>query len=76
MYNLNFVIKFSEENKLYNDNVIVDDYGHHPDEINATISSIKQQFSDKELYIIYHPDRPKRLTTFLYKYQKVFKRAD
>ena len=31
-YNLTFI----------NDNVIVDDYGHHPDEIKATISSIKQ----------------------------------
>ena len=58
-----------------NDNVIVDDYGHHPDEINATISSIKQQFPDKELYIIYHPDRPKRLTCFLYKFEKAFKKA-
>ena len=58
-----------------NDNVIVDDYGHHPEEIKATISSIKQQFPNKELYIIYHPDRPKRLTCFLYKYEKVFKEA-
>ena len=58
-----------------NDNVIVDDYGHHPEEIKATISSIKQQFPNKELYIIYHPDRPKRLTCFLYQYEKVFKEA-
>lgn len=56
-------------------NVIIDDYGHHPSEINATIESIKQEYKDKELVIFYHPDRPKRLTTFLYKYQKVFKRA-
>lgn len=58
-----------------NDNVIVDDYGHHPEEIKATIESIKQQFKNKDLYIIYHPDRPKRLTCFLYKYEKVFKQA-
>ena len=64
-YNLTFI----------NDNVIVDDYGHHPDEIKATISSIKQQFPNKELYIFYHPDRPKRLTCFLYKFEKAFKEA-
>ena len=56
-------------------NVIIDDYGHHPKEIEATIDSIKQEYPNKDLIIFYHPDRPKRLTAFLYKYQKVFKKA-
>ena len=56
-------------------NIIVDDYGHHPSEIKATVEAIKQEFKDKELIIFYHPDRPKRLTTFLYKYESIFKKA-
>jgi UDP-N-acetylmuramate--alanine ligase len=56
-------------------NVIIDDYGHHPSEIKATVEAIKQEFADKELIIFYHTDRPKRLTTFLYKYESIFKKA-
>ena len=63
-------------NKIVNgSNVIIDDYGHHPNEIEATINAIKQEYKDKDLIIFYHPDRPKRLTAFLYKYVKVFKKA-
>lgn len=61
-YNITFV----------NSNVIVDDYGHHPNEIQATIKALKQEFNDKKLIIVYHPDRPKRLMFFLNSYQKVF----
>ena len=56
-------------------NVIIDDYGHHPKEINATISAIKQEFPGKNLIVIYHPDRPKRLTMFINEYKKVFSLA-
>lgn len=63
-------------NKIINgSNIIIDDYGHHPKEIEATIKAIKQEYKDKDLIIFYHPDRPKRLTAFLYKYQKAFKKA-
>lgn len=61
-YNLSF----------YNNNVIVDDYGHHPTEIKATIRAIKQEFKEKDLIVIYHPDRPKRLKTFKDDYIKAF----
>lgn len=57
---------------FFNSNVIIDDYGHHPTEIKSTISAIKQEFNDKNIVVIYHPDRPKRLTTFLNDYKKAF----
>ena len=71
---------YSSAKRRYNktiigSNVIIDDYGHHPSEIKATVEAIKQEFKDKELIIFYHPDRPKRLTTFLYKYEAIFKKA-
>ena len=54
-----------EESVFNKSNVIIDDYGHHPTEIKATISAIKQEFYDKNIIIVYHPDRPKRLVTFV-----------
>jgi UDP-N-acetylmuramate--alanine ligase len=69
--------KYKDAGRRYNisfnkSNVIIDDYGHHPTEIKSTISAIKQEFDDKNIVVIYHPDRPKRLTTFLNDYKKVF----
>lgn len=68
---------YKEAGRRYNitfvkNNVIIDDYGHHPKEINVTIDAIKQEFPSKKIVIVYHPDRPKRLSTFLEKYKKVF----
>ena len=56
-------------------NVLIDDYGHHPTEIKATITAIKQEYPNKQIIVFYHPDRPKRLTAFLYKYQSVFNKC-
>ena len=61
---------------FFNSNVIIDDYGHHPTEIKSTILAIKQEFNDKNIVVIYHPDRPKRLTTFLEDYKKAFNSVD
>ena len=64
-------------NVLYiKDNIIIDDYGHHPTEINATIKAIKQEFKNKKLIIVFHPDRPKRLLEFLNKYTLAFNCAN
>ena len=64
-YNISFV----------NSNVIIDDYGHHPNEILSTINAIKQEFPNKELIVVYHPDRPKRLIHFKEGYIKAFSKA-
>lgn len=56
-------------------NVIVDDYGHHPKEINLTIQSIKQKFPAKSLIIVFFPDRSSRIEYFFNEYIEVFKKA-
>lgn len=61
--------------QIIKNNVIIDDYGHHPKEIISTIEAIKQQFNDKDLVIIFHPDRPKRLLTFLSDYKVAFNKS-
>lgn len=68
---------YKEAGRRYNitfvkSNIIIDDYGHHPNEIASTINAIFQEFPEKKLYIVYHPDRPKRLMCFLKKYIHVF----
>ena len=73
--------KYKNAGRRYNirfnkSNVIIDDYGHHPTEIKSTILAIKQEFNDKNIVVIYHPDRPKRLTTFLEDYKKAFDSVD
>lgn len=57
-------------------NVIVDDYGHHPTEIKATLEAIKQKYPRKKIIIVYHPDRPKRLLTFLTQYKNIFNHVE
>ena len=35
--------------KLFNDNIIIDDYAHHPTEINYTIDAVRQKYQNKTL---------------------------
>lgn len=39
---------------------LVDDYGHHPTEIRATIDAARQSFADSRLVMIYQPHRYSR----------------
>jgi len=39
---------------------LVDDYGHHPTEINATIEAVRAGWSDKRLVMVFQPHRYSR----------------
>jgi len=39
---------------------LVDDYGHHPTEVKATIEAARQRFKDKRLVMIFQPHRYSR----------------
>jgi len=39
---------------------LVDDYGHHPTELNATIRTAQQAFKDKRLVLVFQPHRYSR----------------
>lgn len=58
------------------DNVIVDDYGHHPFEIQQTILSIKQKYPHKKLKVVFHPDRYSRIQYFYQQYVDIFQTID
>jgi UDP-N-acetylmuramate--alanine ligase len=54
----------------------LDDYGHHPTEIRATLNAIKNNLPDRRLIVIFQPHRYTR-TKILYKqFGPVFKSAD
>lgn len=55
-----------EEYFIKNDNIIIDDYAHHPNEIISVTSSIKQKYPNKKLITIFQPHTYTR-TIFLNK---------
>ena len=60
---------------------IIDDYGHHPNEIKATINLArlfinKRDMNIKRLVIIFQPHRYSRINKFLYQFIKELSKAD
>lgn len=50
---------------LSGDDVIIDDYAHHPSQIRAVIERVRLQFPSRILVAIYQPDRYSRLWSFV-----------
>lgn len=66
--------RFSE--KVVGNNVIIDDYAHHPNEVAATMEAIRQKYPDKKLVIIFQPHTFTRTKEFADDLVKVFCKAD
>ena len=57
-------------------NVIIDDYAHHPNEVKATIEAIRQKYPEKKLVIIFQPHTYSRTSEFADTLVDVFNMAD
>ncbi|HEX6922485.1 MAG TPA: UDP-N-acetylmuramate--L-alanine ligase [Bacillales bacterium] len=55
--------RFSE--KQFGDQVLIDDYAHHPAEIKATLEAAKQKYPEKEIVAVFQPHTFTRTETFL-----------
>ncbi|MBP3949799.1 UDP-N-acetylmuramate--L-alanine ligase [Bacillus suaedae] len=55
--------RFSE--KVVNNQILIDDYAHHPTEIAATIESAKQKYPQKDVVAIFQPHTFTRTKMFL-----------
>ncbi|WAA11744.1 UDP-N-acetylmuramate--L-alanine ligase [Fervidibacillus halotolerans] len=66
--------RFSEK-KLGNQ-ILVDDYAHHPTEIRATIQSARQKYPDRPIVAIFQPHTYTRTQTFLQEFAESLKEAD
>ena len=57
-------------------NVLIDDYAHHPNEVKATIDAIKQKYQDKSIVIIFQPHTFTRTKEFYKDLIEIFKTVD
>jgi len=55
---------------------IVDDYGHHPTEIRATLEAIKEAWPEKRLVVAFQPHRYSRTKALFSEFLTCFHRAD
>lgn len=63
------------ETKIGN-NVLVDDYAHHPTEINATIQSARQKYPERQIVAIFQPHTFSRTEAFLQQFADSLTKAD
>ena len=61
---------------IINDIVIVDDYAHHPTEINATFDSAKQKYPNKEIIAVFLPNTYSRTKDFMEDFATVLSKFD
>ena len=55
---------------------LIDDYAHHPTEIEATLAAIKGGWSDRRLVVIYQPHRFTRMRDLFEDFSRVLSQAD
>lgn len=55
---------------------VVDDYGHHPTEIRATLDAIKQAWPQNRLVVLFQPHRYSRTKALFKEFQTCFHKAD
>lgn len=66
--------RFSE--KIVEETVIIDDYAHHPAEIEATISAAHQKYPDREIIAVFQPHTFSRTIALLDDFAKALDQAD
>lgn len=59
-----------------NNVLVVDDYGHHPTEIRATLNAIREGWPDRRLVVAFQPHRYTRTKALFEEFQTAFHRAD
>jgi UDP-N-acetylmuramate--alanine ligase len=56
--------------------LVVDDYGHHPTEIRATLDAVRQGWPDRRLVVAFQPHRYTRTRALFDEFTTAFHRAD
>lgn len=66
--------RFSE--KKIENQVIIDDYAHHPTEIKATIDAARQKYPEREIIAVFQPHTFTRTQAFLNEFAESLNKAD
>ncbi len=63
---------------IYNDDnlTLVDDYGHHPTEIKATLKAAREYFPGRRIWAIWQPHTYSRTQALLNEFSEAFENAD
>ena len=56
--------------------ILIDDYAHHPEELTASISSVKDLYPDKKLTVIFQPHLYSRTQDFYKEFAKALSLSD
>ena len=60
----------------YNQVILIDDYGHHPTEIKATLHAARQRFPEQRLWVVWEPHTYSRIKTLVDGFAGAFQEAD
>jgi UDP-N-acetylmuramate--alanine ligase len=66
--------RFNE--KRVGDQILIDDYAHHPTEINATIDAARQKYPDRDIVAVFQPHTFTRTQSFLTEFADSLQKAD
>ncbi len=58
------------------DFLVMDDYGHHPTEIAATLNAVRQSYPDKRLVVLFQPHRYTRTRALFAEFTRSFYQSD
>lgn len=59
-----------------NRNILMSDYGHHPEEIKPTLKAIKEKYPDRKLFVVFQPHQYSRTRELLAEFATAFDSAD
>jgi UDP-N-acetylmuramate--alanine ligase len=55
---------------------VMDDYGHHPTEIKATLTAVRESYPDKRLIVVFQPHRYTRTKALFTAFTRAFYQSD
>ncbi len=61
---------------MYHDIPVIDDYGHHPKEVRATLSAVKEAYSGKRIVCVFQPHTHDRTLKFYDEFTVAFSDAN
>lgn len=56
--------------------ILIDDYGHHPEELKVTLKATRELYPEKNIIAVFHPHSYSRTETFLQDFAQSFDDAD
>lgn len=60
----------------FKDLVVMDDYGHHPTEIQTTLTTVRESYPDKKIIVLFQPHRYSRTKALFEDFTRSFYESD